>query len=135
MEMQPKHKKIAALGLCRALPDLARIPKGRLENLFKKLVREVDKNLANNLYNWELVVIRERLDKFRDASGWGKKERHICTYVTFCMAVCEDTGLPQAIIDRLADIWYHFDRVGKAPAASNWAGVLAAEKWDKIVNV
>lgn len=133
--MNPLLQKTAELSLVRALPDmLVKMCKpGRLNNLYRKLQREVNRELPAVKYTRaELSVLNDTIERFADATGWNGKERHALTYVSFLLALF-DGQYPQ-IVAILNDIVDYFERGGNLLPANCWAGARAQEKWTEIVN-
>jgi len=135
------NKKLIELALIRAIPALVieKVPNGRLKGLYKKLILEVDRQIRYSVMpnSKELFTIGKRLELFGLMTGWSGRPKQVSTMVSFCLRVMEDseTKFRPKIFTILNDILDYFERAGKTVQSSFWAGDLAAEKWQKIVNM
>ena len=125
-------KKAATLALCRALPDITRgVKQGRLSNLYRRLTREVDRELLGmRVFNPNAIrLIGDTIDDFQEASGWvDGSRRHIATYVNFLLAALDEIDGCAKVRVVLQLIFDYFERDDKVPAATLWAGAQAADK-------
>ena len=135
--MSVSARKTTELTLVRAIEHLVVEKKnGRLTGLLNRLVKAVDKELGriNGLSQSDIDEIGKRINTFAVSTGWLGKQRHLCTIVSFCLAMLDQSEFAynQKITDILNEIYDYFDRAGKAPYQCNWAGSLAMEKWLKV---
>ena len=130
-------KKATELSLVSAIEKLVVKKKnGRLNGLLEKLAKEANNELDRiyGLNRVEIDEIGKNIYEFAVSTGWLGKQRHLCTIVSFCLAMLDQSEFKynQRITGILNEIYDYFDRVGKAPYQCNWAGSLAMEKWLKV---
>ena len=133
-----KHTKFMELALCRAVPDLtAGTPKqSRLANLYNRLQKEVDKDLAR-LHPPSGAAIRQverQIIEFGRVTGWLNKQRHIGTLLSFCAEMLENSKQRHnpKILETISLIIDHLEAGGELKTACCWAGSVAAEKWAEV---
>lgn len=147
-------KKIAALTVIRAMPDMeleAGIKPGRLKNYMEKLKDICDNELGkfvdiksyvspvtfekihrldSKIKAEQVNILEKNLNKWADATGWNKKQRHVKTWCSFFIAINEDyIGNPK-ISEIIEEIYKYYSKV-KSDAV-NWGGTLAYRKWIEI---
>lgn len=112
-------------------------PSGRLRNLYQRLINSADKELSK----FPKATDRDReqaaalIQKWGESIGWLGKEKHVCTAISFCLGVIENSEFDYSprITETMNEIIDYFERVNKLPAPSPWSGEMAAMKWDEIV--
>jgi len=81
------HTRFMELALCRAVPDLClgTLKPSRLGNLYKRLQKEVDKDLARlpRPSQADIRQICRKIEKFGLATGWLGETRHVGTLLSF----------------------------------------------------
>uniref|UniRef100_A0A6M3LZ54 Uncharacterized protein n=1 Tax=viral metagenome TaxID=1070528 RepID=A0A6M3LZ54_9ZZZZ len=137
MEMTNYLRKQACLAVIKAMPDMliGKLVQGRLLGLMKKLQKEAysELMLGRELNIREVIILSGKINKWMEAVGWHGKEKHSCTFVSFLLYL-HNEYIPEneRIFGMLDDIFKYFDRVGKAPEATGWAGSRAAKLWTEI---
>jgi len=132
-----KETKVAELALIRAIPD-SLIPKtkpGRLQGRLVKLRTEIDKMFNGYvLQGAELEKVQQKIMAFAEKSGWEGKEKHVCTAISFMLAMIEDSEhtYPEKITELLNDILDYFERKKTTKQLCYIAGDIAAKKWRGI---
>lgn len=83
----------------------------------------------------DTLRIDDVLSSFNQVAKWEGKDRHICTLASFCADVIENSKSRHnpEILKTLNKIIDYYDRKGKLPAPSPWSGLVAAQKWAKIM--
>ena len=114
-----------------AIPSLivGDVPKGRLRNRLEKLTKLT---FVPGIGDKELNMLKLKLDKFQELTGWHKKARSLITLINFCLLVAEDAGLDQRVIECLNDIYDYFNREKTVPSSCDWSGESAFHKWRSI---
>jgi len=131
-------KHYAELSLIFGLPIFLKSKKlhnGRFKNLCARLQKETKKDLNKIMFpKVQISKMTDKLEEFMKAAGWYKSEKHIMTYLSFCLAMIENSEFEYnfKIIDTLNDIVEYLERGGYMPAPCMWAGDVAAKKWEKI---
>lgn len=120
--MKKLHKQIAELAMVRAIPLTATtVPKGRLKGLMKRIAKQADKALDSLpiITQPEYEAICERIATWGEQTGWGSREKHAVTMISFALAMIEQSEFkhPSRLIETLTDVVDHYDRIGKAPLA------------------
>jgi len=139
--MRSINKKMTELAMIISIPEFTKdqVKPGRLKNLFNRLSQTATKELEmippatiSELYDIENLV-----GDFGKSTGWEGKSKHIITLVSFCLDLIERSEFRHnpRITETLNDIVEYFERSGKSPAPAYWAGSIAAEKWQKIMEV
>jgi len=135
----PQNKKMMELALTISIPDFTncRERNGRIEGLYKKLIAVVTKELELLPKASRLDVLRidNLLNEFNKESKWEGKSRHACTLASFCLDIIEKSTSRHnpKITEILNEIVHYYDRKGKVPAPSFWSGIVAANKWNRIM--
>ncbi len=134
------HERMMELALVRAIPELTvgKLKHSRLNGLYTRLQKEVDKDLARlpRPTKSEIYRIADRVNGFGKDTGWLGQQRHVSTLLSFCAEMIESSRFPHnpRIIATINEIIAHLEQAGDLPAASCWAGSVAAEKWQKVIN-
>ena len=130
-------RKRACFAVIKAMPDMliGNLTQGRLLGLMKRLQKEVDKELMSGrrLKDREVTMLAGKISTWMDAVGWHGKDRHVCTFSSFLLYL-HNEYIPEheRIFEILDDIFKYFDRVGKAPTASEWAGTRAGAIYSEL---
>lgn len=133
------HERMMELALVRAVPDLVigDMKPSRLKGLYGRLQREVDRDLARlpRPSQSEIRQIACRVNEFGKATGWLGQQRHVSTLLSFCAEMNENSRFDHnpRILETINDIIAHLESGKDLPAASCWAGSVAAEKWKEVV--
>lgn len=135
------HKRLTELALVRAVPDLTlgTLKPSRLRNLYARLQREVDKDLAKipRVSQHEIRGIGRRIEKFGRATGWLGEQRHVGTLLSFCAEMLENSTFSHnpRILETINFIIEHLENKGDLKTACCWAGSVAAERWREVMDV
>ncbi|NCC53852.1 MAG: hypothetical protein EOM20_21970 [Spartobacteria bacterium] len=133
------NKRMMELALVRAIPDLTigELKPSRLKGLYERLQREVDQDLARlpRPSQSEIYRIADRVNEFGRATGWLGQQRHVSTLLSFCAEMIENSRFNHnpKILETINDIIAHLESGKDLPAATFWAGSLAAEKWRELM--
>lgn len=139
--MNPSNKKMMELCTVISIPQFTKckVSNGRLKGLYDKLENVITKELEAlpKMTTLNRIRVDALLEEFFKSTGWQGKPRHIATLASFCLEMLENSEFKynQRITDVLNDIVDYFDRAGKAPAITYWAGGVAARKWSDIMEV
>jgi len=126
------------LALCRAVPDLTlgTIKPSRLLNLYTRLQKEVDRDLARlPRPSWtDIRHIERRIMEFGKTTGWLNKQRHVGTLLSFCAEMLENSRYAHnpRILETINDIIEHLENGGDLKTICCWAGSVACEKWMEV---
>jgi len=137
--MNKTNKKMTELAMIISIPEFTKdqVKPGRLKNLYNRLTKTATKELEAipRATIRELDIIESLVGKFGKETGWEGKPKHIITLVSFCLDLIERSEFKYnpRITETLNDIVEYFERSGKAPAPSFWAGSVAANKWKSIM--
>lgn len=129
------HERMTELALVRAIPDLTlgTLPPSRLKNLYARLQKEVDKDLAkiSRPSQSEIYQIANRVNKFGKDTGWLGQERHVGTLLSFCAELIESSTFPHnpRILETINLIIEHLENAGDLKMVCCWAGSVAVDKW------
>ena len=128
-------KHYTELALVYGFPDFirGRLNPGRFQNLCDCLQKECRPALRNLTISetdkWKALEI---LRDFMKQAGWYKKSKHITTYLSFCLAMIENSQFRynQRIITILNALITHLENGDFLYEPCCWAGDLAAQKWE-----
>jgi len=129
------ERKTVELALIRAIPLMCKANPGRVRGLSERLGRQVDARVMRlpRLSEQQALVLRDKINEFsKHQSKWQTRGAHACTYVSFCLDLIDNRPWPE-IKQTLCDIVDYFDRAGKLPTPSSWAGALARERFDSVM--
>ncbi len=110
---------------------------GRFKNLCGRLKKECGKDLSRLIIpQGQKIKAVNLLREFMQSAGWYKKSRHVTTYLSFCLAMIENSKFrynPEIIItlNKLID---YLEKGGFLHEPCCWAGDLAARKWEGLFN-
>lgn len=109
----------------------------KLAGLQRRLQKRAYKQLAflPDLTKEEEDIMYALFMKWGDATGW-KKKKHIGSLASFCAVMLEQSRYPQdpGLFEILTEIVDHLINGKQFYPASAASGLLAAEKWQNIVN-
>lgn len=137
--MNSSTKKMMELATVISIPKFTTgdVPNGRLKGLYGKLEKVISNELERlpKMSTLNRIRVDALLEEFFKATGWQGREKHISTLASFCLEMLERSEFEYnpKITEVLVDIIDYFDRAGKAPAATFWAGGVAARKWAEIM--
>ncbi len=131
-----RKSKFAELALILAIPKMCSAPPGRIRGLCDRIEKAALAEIERlpKLATEQMLEVGQKLDEFRAQSGkWQTRGAHVCTYVSFLLDLI-DARPWSKIKEILVEIVDYFDRAGKMPTPSAWAGELACDKFRKIIN-
>ena len=129
------NERITELALVRAIPDqhMDKMRNSRLKGLYKKLLREVDRDISMlpRPSDADMRKIGRRIERFGMDTGWLGETRHTGTLLSFCADMVERSTFKHnpRILETINLIIEHFENVGDLKTACCWAGSIAADKW------
>ncbi len=132
------NKHYAELTLIWSTPILlkGKLKPGRLKSLFEKLQAETARDLHRivGVTSAMQVETANTLEKFMYATGWYNKSKHIMTFLSFLLAMIEnsESEFNPKITDTLNKIVEYFEAAGEARVSCCWAGDVAARKWSAL---
>ncbi len=91
--LSPEEKrKTAEMVLCLVLPTFSDVKPGRLQSLYLKLEKRVNRVLERMpVADPESgVLLASLLDRFRKEAGWAGKGKHVCTVSSFLLAISRE---------------------------------------------
>ncbi len=136
--MQKRTKKIVEIAFVVAIPKMIKdkIKKGRFRNLCRRLYkiscREINKiQLTKEDEDTALQIILE----FGKRTGWHGKQKNVMTLISFALCLLEESEFEHnaKIISVLNDMYEYLSRRDGVPAGCDWAGQLAVEKMQIIM--
>lgn len=82
----------------------------------------------------DVARVQAMKDRWGTAVGWNGRPRHVCTVVSFLIAVMTDHFRDETkMVDNLTAVFDYYDRAGNCPIQAGWAGTLAYLKFEKIM--
>lgn len=132
--MDYNQRKIMAIAFCKMIPIGTKVKRGRLKNLLERLEKESEKEMQKTLpiSQNDLLDMKAKVVRLQKIIGWDGKDKHPMTAVSFALKIVDEFNMPK-IVFLMNEITDYFERAGALYPACNWAGGLAADKWDEIV--
>ena len=134
---QKQLTEIAVFAITKNFPDqIANAePEGRLKGMYRKLDQEVIRLLGEcpSLNEKDEAKLNDLLTTWAKLTRWCEKGKTQPTVVCFLIGIISD-NLKHCgkLLIILQSIWNHFERAKKIPIPSEWAGMLAAERFNNI---
>lgn len=136
--MQKRTKKIVEIAFVVAIPKMIKdkIKKGRFRNLCRMLYKTSTKELNKiQLTKAEESTALETIFEFGKRTGWEGKQKNVMTLISFALCLIEESEFEHnaKIISVLNDMYEYLSRRDGVPAGCDWAGQLAVEKMQIIM--
>jgi len=107
--------------------------RGRCEDL-DRIAEGIRRPLQARLFAVDIVRIGVLKDRWAGQAGWRNKPKHVCTIVSFLLALVVDMFPGNTDLQAsLQDVWDYYERAGRCPAPSGWAGTLAYLKFERVM--
>jgi len=128
--------KTAELAIVQALSaSLSDVKQGRLKGLLDKMYNESDMLIRRQpkLSRVEFWEINRQIEKFKELSQWGKKDKHILTYVNSILLIIEPKQYKK-LNSILVDIADYILRKKTVQMGVFWTAPEIEQKWRQCFN-
>lgn len=127
--------ELSLMGCTKILCKQDELKKGRLIGKLERLEKLADKELdRHNISKSTEVRIKSAIVKFTEESGWQKKQLSIGTFISFILAVVDESEnkFNDNILETISEIFDYFERKEQFRTLCYSAGAVACGKWNRI---